>query len=453
MKKNTLLLFSILFFVFCAKSIFAQPYAIGTQTVTYQDPDRNNRSVQTVIYYPATQAGSNMPFVNGDFPLLVFGHGFLMTFDAYDLYWLNLVPLGYILAFPRTEESSSPSHENFGRDLSFLINRIKWESSNNAASFLFGHVGETSALMGHSMGGGASFLGAAQNNNINALVNFAAAETTPSAIAAAANINVPALIFMGTNDGVTPPASHQIPMYNALGSSCKTLLKITGGGHCYFGEQNTACSTGEFFTSPQPTISRAQQHEVIMAFLIPYLDYMLKGNMTAKQAFQDSLNSSTEVSYEQSCTDFDIAMTELLSPQSNCGLHNEMVKVKFQNIGGSPIIPVDVSYTINGMNNVTEAVSGILNPGEIRVHTFASAINMSAPGSYILTASINHTDDTISSNNTLNDTIVNSSILLPQAVNFTGFNGSNLPVFFAGWQEAQGITPSANTSLWESSTG
>lgn len=439
--------------LFLVESLQAQPYAIGTTTVTYQDPDRNNRNIQVVFYYPATTAGSNQPFVMGDFPLIVFGHGFMMNYDAYELYWENLVPRGYIVALPRTEEGTGPNHGNFGQDLSFLINRIKWESANNPSSFLHNHVGPTSALMGHSMGGGASFLGAAQNNNINALINFAAAETTPSAIAAAANINIPALVFMGTNDGVTPPVDHQIPMFNALASSCKTLLKISGGGHCYFAESNTACSTGEFFTSPQPTITRAQQHSVIMAFLIPYLDFILKNNMTSKQVFQDSLNISTRITYVQNCTNYDAAMSELISPQSTCSHQNDSVTIKFQNIGGSTISTGSISYQLDNGTPVSEALSSTFYPGEIRYHTFASTVNLSAPGMYSLSASVIATNDTISSNNTLSETIYNTSVLLPQAVNFNGFTGSNLQTFFTNWQEAQGATPSGTTSSWSSSTG
>jgi len=432
--------------------VLAQPYAIGTKTVTFQDTERNNRSVQTVFYYPATQAGTDQPFVNGSFPLIVFGHGFMMNYDAYALYWQNLVPRGYILAFPRTEEGTGPNHGTFGEDLRFLNNFIKNESALNTSSFLYNHVGETSALMGHSMGGGASFLGASNNNNITALINFAAAETTPSAIAQAANVHVPTLQFMGTNDGVTPPATHQIPMYNALGASCKTLIKISGGGHCFFAESNTACSTGEIFTSPQPTITRAQQHSVIMAFLIPYLDFILKNDMTSKSVFQDSLISSNRITYEQKCTNNDLRMCQIVNPKSSCALQNENIVVKIQNSGGDVISPTSLSYSINGVVT-TENITASLFPGAYLVHTFSTTEDLSAPGQYIIGASVNSTLDTILTNNTKTDTLINNSTFLPQSVNFTGFTGTNLSAISTGWQEAQGLVPSGTTSSWVSSQG
>ena len=171
MKRRNALLFIMLLM---SAGVMAQ-YPVGNRTITYTDPDRGGRSVETVFYYPATTAGSNQPFAVGDFPLIVFGHGFSMGQDAYGNFVSALVPHGYILAFPTTEGGMSPSHGNFGADLEFLIRRIRMEGANNVASFLYGHVGETSALMGHSMGGGSSFLAAANNLHINALINFAAA--------------------------------------------------------------------------------------------------------------------------------------------------------------------------------------------------------------------------------------------------------------------------------------
>lgn len=185
MKKGVFTIFTMMLVL----KLFAQ-YPVGNRTVTFTDPDRGGRSVETVFYYPAVAAGSNQTFTTGDFPLIVFGHGFSMGQDAYGNFVSALVPLGYILAFPTTEGGLSPDHGDFGDDLEFLIRKIQSEGSGNATSFLYGHVGSTSALMGHSMGGGSSFLAAANNFNITALVNFAAAETTPSAIVAASNVQI-----------------------------------------------------------------------------------------------------------------------------------------------------------------------------------------------------------------------------------------------------------------------
>lgn len=62
------------------------------------------------------------------------------------------------------------------------------------------------------------------------MITFAAAETSPSAITAASHINIPSLIFSSDEDGVTPPATKQGPMYGSLASYCKSgayFLEIT----------------------------------------------------------------------------------------------------------------------------------------------------------------------------------------------------------------------------------
>ena len=148
----------ILFFIYLNFGILtnAQSYQIGHTTLTFIDATRGNRSVATEIYYPADVAGDNMPLTTQNtfqFPSLVFGHGFVMTWDAYQNFWQALVPNGYIMAFPKTEGSFSPSHLEFGKDLAFVINQINLLGTQSNSLF-FNRVSNMNAVMGHSMGGG-----------------------------------------------------------------------------------------------------------------------------------------------------------------------------------------------------------------------------------------------------------------------------------------------------------
>ncbi|MCX7696236.1 MAG: T9SS type A sorting domain-containing protein [Bacteroidales bacterium] len=296
MKK--ILLFHAMWYALFA---FAQTYQIGHRQVTYTDPSRNGRSIQTEIYYPANTAGDNVPVASGQFPLLIFGHGFLMSWDSYKNLWDSLVPIGYIMAFPRTEGGISPNHQQFGLDLRFLNEKIKSEG-NNPSSFLYGRVASTSAIMGHSMGGGCTFIAGQNYTNVTTIVNFAAAETSnPSSIDIAPDVTVPVLMLCGEKDGVTPPSQHQIPMYNACGSDCKFLVTIMGGGHCYFANYNFNCSFGESTTSPQPTISREEQQKRVMYILKPYLNYMLKNNQSQRTIFFSRLQNTTYYNYTFQC--------------------------------------------------------------------------------------------------------------------------------------------------------
>ncbi len=294
---------SIFICVFIGMIGSAQPYQIGHTTLTFVDASRSNRSISTEIYYPADVAGDNVPMTTQNatqFPSLVFGHGFVMTWDAYQNYWEAIVPNGYIIAFPKTEGSFSPSHLEYGKDLAFVINQMNLQSAL-ATSIFYNRVSPMNAVMGHSMGGGASFLAVPLNSNIKTIVNFAPAETNPSAVSAAASISIPALIFSGANDCVTPPATNQAPMYSALTSLCKTYISIVGGSHCQMANSNGFCSIGEGTCSPAPTITRSVQHTKLFSYLLPWLDYQLKGNCSQGALFDSQILVDALVTYQKNC--------------------------------------------------------------------------------------------------------------------------------------------------------
>lgn len=282
--------------VFFGTAITAQE--IGHTTFTFVDPDRNDREITTEVYYPATSAGDDTPMAGGTFPIIVLGHGFLMNTSAYANYWQALVPQGYILALPTTEGTITPNHDDYGKDLRFLITAI--QNTGVGSVVPVSSVASTSAIMGHSMGGGSSFLAAENNADITTMVTFAAANTNPSAIDAALQVAVPTLLISGENDCVTPPAEHQDLMYDNTSADYKTQVTINGGGHCFFANDNFNCSFGEGFCSPSPTITRDEQHDVTEDFLQPWLAYYLKNDCAKGQAFQDSLTTSSRITYRQS---------------------------------------------------------------------------------------------------------------------------------------------------------
>lgn len=292
--------YSALFFL--TVILKAQAYQIGTSVITYTDPARSNRSIQTEIYYPAATAGSNAAVSPGAFPIIVFGHGFMMAWSAYQNIWEDLVPQGYIVVFPTTEGSISPNHANFGADLAFLVTKLQSESASNASSPFYNHINSKSAIMGHSMGAGSSFLAAKNNTAITTMITLAAANTTPSSITAAQNITVPNLVFSGANDCVAPPPANQVKMYDSLASACKTYISIKGGAHCEFANSNTNCSFGQSTCSPAPTITRTQQQDAVSDFLKLWLEYYLKDNCNSWNILNDSLAVSTRITHYQSCS-------------------------------------------------------------------------------------------------------------------------------------------------------
>lgn len=292
----------------CSVTLEAQ-YSVGHTTITFQDPSHNNRNIETEIYYPATSSGNNTPAAVGSFPVIVFGHGFVMAWSAYQNLWDEFVPRGYIMAFPRTEGNIfSTNHQAFGWDLQFLVGEIQAEGADNS-SVLYNIVDPATALMGHSMGGGAAFLAAdslCQNGSplLKTLVGLAPAESTTngiSSIASAKMVTVPSLVLSGSQDGVTPPAVHHIPMYDSLASACKTFINVVGGAHCYFANSNFNCDFGEGTASSGISVTRAEQHAVTFDFLNLWLDHQLKGDCPTFSVFNDSLQTSPRVTYNQVC--------------------------------------------------------------------------------------------------------------------------------------------------------
>lgn len=294
----------------CPRTVCAE-FSIGHINVTYSDPARGGRAVPTDVYYPAAVGGENQPVSPGEFPVIAFGHGFLISAGDYD--WISnaLVPAGYIVALPRTEGGIPPDHLAFGRDLAFLVTQLQQEGAAPASRF-YQHVAPTSCVMGHSMGGGASFLAAAEQSGVTALANFAAAETNPSAIAAAETITIPALLFAGSRDCVTPPPQHQIPLYEALASECKTYVNLTGASHCQFCENNFLCNLGEGGCDPA-TLSRAQQQAITIEFLIPWLAAQLSADLGAWEEFQNLVENDTRVTALQQCVTAEISDLEAIS--------------------------------------------------------------------------------------------------------------------------------------------
>ncbi|MEZ4937993.1 MAG: T9SS type A sorting domain-containing protein [Crocinitomicaceae bacterium] len=289
---------------------YAQNFEIGHTTITFNDPNRtggfgsgggSGRQIQTEIYYPADIAGTDVAVANGSYPIIVFGHGFVMGWDAYENIWTELVPRGFILAFPRTEGGFSPSHSDYGLDLAQVETKMQDENSSSASLF-YNHVTPYSAIMGHSMGGGSTFLAGANNTSIQTVIGLAPAETNPSAIAAATNVSVPALIFSADEDAVTPPADHHIPIYNGLSSSCKYFINIQGGGHCYYANSNFNCDFGETASSGNISITRQEQQDILFRYLIPWLNLYLKKDCAQNLVFTNDLANDADVTHQVTCS-------------------------------------------------------------------------------------------------------------------------------------------------------
>lgn len=302
---------TILFSAFVANALSQ----VGHTTVTFNDDLRTGgfgsgggagRQIQSEIYYPAATTANDVPVVGTNLPVIVFGHGFSMTWDAYDNVWTSLVAEGYVVVFPRTESGISPTHLEFGKDLALVASKMQLLNTN-VSSIFNGKLATKTALMGHSMGGGCAYLNPTYNGAIiETIVTYGAAVTNPSCVTTSASITIPNLIISGSNDCVAPPISHQDLIYSALTASFKTHLYITGGSHCYFANNSFTCAFGEATCSPSPTITKLEQQDVTSDHVNLWLGYYLKDICSNAPSFQDSLSLSNRTTFLQatplSCT-------------------------------------------------------------------------------------------------------------------------------------------------------
>lgn len=306
--------------LFSFSGILAQPYATGQRSVTFNDPARGNRAVPVQLFYPAATAGTGVPLVSGTtlFPVVVFGHGFVITVSAYK--WLSdsLAANGFVAVFPETEGSLAPSHGDFGADLAFLAERVT-SLHDSSSSFLFGRLIRKAAVGGHSMGGGASFLSVAQSTSIVALFNFAAAETNPSAKQAALGVQRPALIFAGSRDCIVPD-TNQLRMYNNIPYGCKSYVNVTDALHCQFSDNAGLCAFGQLTSGCNTTpVSTPTVYRKVYSLLNPFLDYYLKADCLSGSGFDLLLSGTAGISFQRTCSTDPFGCTPLLIHPGNPG--------------------------------------------------------------------------------------------------------------------------------------
>ncbi len=257
---NRLLLIAVFMLIVIALS----GYTTAQYTTTFIDSTRSNRQIQAVIYYPAEIIGSGETF-----SYIIFGHGWLMNYSYYTTLTDAMIDLGWIIVYPRTEESLFPSHSEFALDLSFLCREVLKENEN-ASSPLHGYLSDLSVVMGHSMGGGAAVLAAGMNNSFASLVTFAAAETSVSAIDGATDVSIPSITFSGSTDTIAPPAQNQIPIYNNLASDYKSYISLNGTGHLDL-----------------------YNNALISMIIAPWFEYLKTSDYNHIQAFEDILQQNS----------------------------------------------------------------------------------------------------------------------------------------------------------------
>jgi predicted dienelactone hydrolase len=282
-------------------------HAIGHRSAVYDLPGDND-TLPVEIYYPATNAGEEAPVATGEFPLVIFAHGYQQGYLDYAYVWEALVPRGTIVALvDKLSGATAISTDEHAGHIVFLIDQIEALGAD-PASDLFGHVGDRIAVTGHSTGGGADFIAAAQSPSVSTIASLAplAVAQPPNVVGTdpvdvAGQVSVPTLILAGGEDCITPTPENAEVLHAAVAGSPRYFVEIQQGDHCGFsdagGPGRLPCETAELSRCPGlplgtaqgPTLDPADQNARSLEVFVPWIDHHLRDDAGAWDAFEASL--------------------------------------------------------------------------------------------------------------------------------------------------------------------
>lgn len=270
----------------------ADAYPVGIRTETVYDaargtaarwpiPAHAGRNLATTFYYPAAagvvstndQAGAAPRL--GNFPLVVFAHGFDVNPATYEPFLHTVAAHGYVVAAPTfpieghiagqaPAQRSSAEMVNQMYDLSAVITAVQQRAAGN--TWLHGTVNAADvAVVGHSDGAmtvaGMQLSSGYYDSRPRATVVLSGAALDVPGGRYGIRNTVPLLIEQADGDPYNNPANAQFLFDNAHGS--KAYLKLTGGYHLW------------------PLIGNNYIADLTRRAVLAHLDGQLKGSATA----------------------------------------------------------------------------------------------------------------------------------------------------------------------------
>ena len=276
----------------CAAPENPGPYQKGYKLVTIQ---RGIRVLHCRLYYPATTSGQDQPVsANGrPFPIIAFGHGFSAQNTYYNSYYEHLASWGYVTIAPQFPDTQ---HGELANDLLFCLHYLR-QLNGQTTSVFYGTIDTTHAgVSGHSMGGGASLLAASSDARVLVAAPLAPAETSPSAISAMSAISGAVCLIAGSADGITPPATHQTPMYNAS-HAFRSLAMLQGGNHTRFMDY----TLGDFL-DPNGNLTRPDQQLLSRRYMTAIFNLFLRNDTCGWNYSYGSLSADSRVVWTRETT-------------------------------------------------------------------------------------------------------------------------------------------------------
>jgi fermentation-respiration switch protein FrsA (DUF1100 family) len=251
-------------------------YAVGTTQLMLVDasrptmpngtyPGAPDRSLPTIVWYPADAAGTDVPVAGAGkpFPLVVFSHALGSTADQSVQYTSHLASHGYVVVAPAYPLSTllapggptvadTPAQAG---DVSFLIDTFLGFSADPANRFAGAIDGERIAATGHS-GGGITTLVVAYDAGVRDPRIKAAIPLAPPSCWFQQGwfgaVTVPLLILQGDADLLVDFTMNAHAIYERANPP-KSLVRIAGGNHigfADFGEQLDDTAVCALFPDP-----------------------------------------------------------------------------------------------------------------------------------------------------------------------------------------------------------
>ena len=304
--KKFILIFFLPYLVIIAQPNNKGPYEAGWTSATL---NREGRTLNTIIYYPSFVEGSETQIdtLHGPYQTIAFGHGFFMQNSYYISHFKHLASYGFVIIAPQFPDNN---HLQLAYDLIYCINYIKSQNSVSTSRF-FNIIDLTKAgLSGHSMGGGASLLAAANDSTITVAAPLAAAETNPSAVNVMNQIKGVVYLISAQNDGIAPVNANQLPMYlNA--NPVKALPIIKGANHTKFMDTRIWD-----FTDPNGYLTAEQQLSITRKYLASIFNLFLKEDSSYfKFVFGDLAQSDTSIIFHYELEPLKPKSFNLILPQ------------------------------------------------------------------------------------------------------------------------------------------
>lgn len=136
---------------------------------------------------------------------VAFGHGWLQPPTRYQGLLRHLASWGFVVAAPSQHVGPFPLHGLYASDLTAALDIcVRVRLGDGEISVDPDRLG----VAGHSVGGGAAVLAAADDLRIRAVATLAASEVQPSAVQAATRCRVPGLHLAAGRDLTAPPVGN-----------------------------------------------------------------------------------------------------------------------------------------------------------------------------------------------------------------------------------------------------